>query len=62
MAQKSIHKKQTREDKFTRKFWVNNKAKRVWLRYNKRQNAKKIRRITKEDTQKYCTREFLDSN
>lgn len=37
----------TREDKFERKWWVDNRAKRVWVRFEKRANRRKFRRMTK---------------
>lgn len=43
----NIHKKMTREDKFERKWWVDNRAKRVWERFEKRTNRRKFRRMTK---------------
>ena len=36
-----------REDKFERKWWVDNRAKRVWVRFEKRANRRKFRRMTK---------------
>lgn len=41
----NIHKRVTWEDKFGRKFWVDNKAKRVRIKWQKRYNNKKFRRI-----------------
>ena len=43
----NIYKKMTREDKFERKWWVDNRAKRVWVRFEKRANRRKFRRMTK---------------
>ena len=40
----NIHKKMTHEDKFERKWWVDNRAKRVWVRFEKRANRRKFRR------------------
>lgn len=48
----NLHKRQTHEDKFDRKFWVHNKAKRIWLRFTKRSNEKKFRRIGKQEVRK----------
>lgn len=41
---RAIYRKQTREDKFERKYWVHNRAKRNLIRFIKRINNKKIRR------------------
>lgn len=43
----NIHKKMTHEDKFERKWWVDSRAKRAWVRFEKRANRRKFRRITK---------------
>ena len=44
---KMTREKMTREDKFERKWWANNRAKRVWVRFEKRANRRKFRRMTK---------------
>ncbi len=44
----NIHKKLTEEDKFDRKFWVHNRAKRSWIKFTKRRNNKKFRRLNDE--------------
>lgn len=41
----NIHKKVTEEDPFDRRYWVHNRAKRNWLKFTKRQNNKKFRRL-----------------
>lgn len=43
----NIHKKMTYEDKFERKWWIDSRAKRVWVRFEKRANRRKFRRMTK---------------
>ena len=48
--EKGIHKKLTWEEKFDRKYWAGNKAKRIWVRWMKHTNNKKLRRILKDDT------------
>lgn len=45
MAQRSEMKKMTYEDKFDRHYWVNNKAKRCYIKFMKRYNNHKYRRI-----------------
>ena len=44
MAQKSLFKHLTFEDKFSRKYRVNSQAKRNWTRYMKQHNNKALRR------------------
>ena len=44
---RSIHKKMTHEDKFERKWWVHNKAKRTWVRWMKKKNNKEFRKKMK---------------
>lgn len=43
----NIYKKLTYEDKFERKWWIDTRAKRVWVRFEKRANRRKFRRMTK---------------
>ena len=47
---RSEYKKETKEDKFDRKYWGSQKAKQSWLRWTKRTNNRKIRRKKKRDT------------
>lgn len=49
MAVRSMHKKLTYEDKFDRKFWVCNRAKRSWVKFTKHYNNKKLRSIYKQE-------------
>ena len=43
--ERNLNKKLTEEDKFSRKFWVHNRAKRSWIRKTKRENNKKFRKM-----------------
>lgn len=45
MAARNEIKKVTYEDKFERRWWVDNKAKRNWIRWTKRFNNRQFRRI-----------------
>lgn len=45
MAARNEIKKATYEDKFDRRYWVHNEAKRSWVRSLKRTNNRKFRRI-----------------
>ena len=49
MAARNEFKKTTWEDKFERKYWVSNKAKRSWIRFTKKYNNKKFRKIKGEE-------------
>ena len=48
MSEKSTMKKETQENKFERKYWVDNRAKRCFVRFLKKYNNKKFRRLIKE--------------
>lgn len=41
----NLYKKLTKEDKFSRKWWSSKRAKRIWVRFIKRKNRRKFRRI-----------------
>ena len=49
MPQRAIMRKATYEDKFERKYWVNNNAKRSWIKWQKQYNNKRFRIISKRD-------------
>ena len=49
MAQRAIMRKATYEDKFERKYWTANNAKRSWMRWQKQYNNKQFRAISKCD-------------
>lgn len=49
MAQRAIMRKATYEDKFERKYWTANNAKRSWIRWQKQYNNKRFRIISKCD-------------
>ena len=51
MSQRNINKKLTVEDKFDRKYWVSNKAKKLWIRWIKRRNNKFVRKYFKKQIQ-----------
>lgn len=48
MSERNTNKKLTVEDKFDRKYWVSNKAKKLWIRWTKRYNNKLVRRHFKK--------------
>ena len=52
MGQRNEMKKATYEDKFDRRWWVCNKAKRSWVRSLKRTNNRKYRRIKNNEVSK----------
>ena len=45
MAQRALYKHMTYEDKFDRKYWVHNRAKRKFVKFLKHNNNNKLRRI-----------------
>lgn len=47
MSKSNSYRKETYEDKFDRKYWVHNAAKRSWIRWTKRKNNKKYRHDNK---------------
>ena len=52
MSERNINKKLTVEDKFDRKYWVSNKAKKLWIRWTKRRNNKLVRKYFKKQIEK----------
>ena len=52
MAQRAIMRKATWEDKFERKYWTANNAKRSWIRWQKQYNNKTFRRLMKIELDK----------
>ena len=46
--ERNSYKKLTHEDKFERRYWVDNRAKRLWIKWTKRRNNKFLRRKFKE--------------
>ena len=49
MAQRGLIKRITWEDKFERKYWVDNNAKRSWIKWQKQYNNKRFRKLGKCD-------------
>lgn len=50
MTKRSMEKRLTHEDKFDRKWWVNNKAKRSYVRFLKKSNRRKARRFFNKES------------